>query len=80
MIEIRVRRFYKCDMGEVVPSRTYTIDETAKEPPPFDILAAVEKLGADVKDFPGKNLRLMTESEVDEYCETEDGEFVEAST
>lgn len=74
MIEIRVRRFYKCDEGIVIPSRTYTIDETAKRPPSFKLASIIEKIDAEMKDLPGTNWRLMTEAEVDDYCGTEESE------
>lgn len=75
MIEITVRRFYRCDEGIVVPSITYEIDETADDVPNFDIKKVAKKLAGEVNDLPGTDWRLMTESEVEAYLAGEDEEI-----
>jgi|GEM_PF-826813 len=74
MLEIRIRRFYRCDEGTVVPSHTYTVDDVAHPPKPLSLLQFAEKFDAELADMPGTNMRLMTEAEVDEYLAEEDAE------
>jgi hypothetical protein len=74
MLEIRIRRFYRCDEGTIVPSRTYTVDDVAHPPKPINLLQFAEKFDAELADLPGTNMRLMTEAEVDKYLAEEDGE------
>jgi hypothetical protein len=74
MLEIRIRRFYRCDEGTVVLSRTYTVDDVAHPPKPVNLLQFAEKFDAELADMPGTNMRLMTEEEVAEYLAEEDAE------
>lgn len=75
MIEVTVRRFYKCDEGTVVPAHTFIVDESTAIP-----LMDLNKIADGIaKDTDGvgqfsTNLRLMTESEVEVYRHNESGE------
>ncbi|CAB4199877.1 hypothetical protein UFOVP1339_15 [uncultured Caudovirales phage] len=80
MIEVTVRRFYKCDEGIIVPSHTFILDEVSGALPHMDLGKVAMKVEEDVLGVPCTNLALMDEEEVRVYRTKEEAEDVAAVT
>lgn len=80
MIEVTVRRFYKCDEGLIVPSHTFVLDELNGDLPHMDLSKVATMISNDALSVPCKNLALMTEDEVMVYRTKEEADDVAAVT